>query len=59
MAVMIILLSVGLVAIVVLFVGMMKSDKKMREQEYWVRKQYELDCENAGIEPDWGGQFDV
>lgn len=55
---MILLLSVILVTVVVLFVGMMKQDKEMREQEYWVRKQYEIDCKNAGIEPDWE-QFDV
>lgn len=55
---MIILLSVILVTLVVLFVGMMKQDKEMDEQEYWVRKQYEIDCRNAGIEPDWE-QFDV
>lgn len=54
----ILLLSVILVTVVVLFVGMMKQDKKMREQEYWVRMQYEIDCQNAGIEPDWE-QFDV
>ena len=54
----ILLLSVILVTVVVLFVGMMKQDKEMSEQEYWVRKQYEIDCQNAGIEPDWE-QFEV
>lgn len=54
----IILLSVILVTVVVLFVGMMKQDKEIREQEYWVRTQYEIDCQNAGIQPDWE-QFDV
>lgn len=55
---MIILLSVILVTIVVLFVGMMKQDREMSDYEYWVRKQHEIDCQNAGIEPDWE-QFDV
>ena len=49
----ILLLSVILVTVVVLFVGMMKQDKEIQEQEYWVRKQYEIDCQNAGIELDW------